>query len=40
MDYPSIENFLVPLYSKGASSNYYDFDDPEFQRADQAGRGR
>jgi oligopeptide transport system substrate-binding protein len=31
MDYPSIENFLVPLYSKGASSNYYDFDDQEFQ---------
>jgi oligopeptide transport system substrate-binding protein len=31
MDYPSIENFLVPLYSKGASSNYYDFDDAQFQ---------
>lgn len=32
MDYPSIENFLVPLYSKNAASNYYDFDDAEFQR--------
>jgi oligopeptide transport system substrate-binding protein len=31
MDYPSIENFLVPLYSKGSSSNYYDYDNPEFE---------
>ena len=30
MDYPSIENFLVPLYSKGASSNYYNYDDEQF----------
>jgi oligopeptide transport system substrate-binding protein len=32
MDYPSIENFLVPLYSKGASSNYYDYDNADFAR--------
>ena len=32
MDYPSIENFLVPLYSAGASSNYYDYDNPTFQQ--------
>jgi oligopeptide transport system substrate-binding protein len=32
MDYPSIENFLVPLYSKDASSNYYSYDNPEFER--------
>ncbi|TYL45283.1 ABC transporter substrate-binding protein [Nocardioides sp. BGMRC 2183] len=32
MDYPSIENFLVPLYSAGASSNYYGpYDNPEFE---------
>lgn len=32
MDYPSIENFLVPLYSEGAASNYYDYANPEFQQ--------
>lgn len=32
MDYPSIENFLVPLYSENAASNYYDFDDEQFQK--------
>ncbi|MEO9325151.1 ABC transporter substrate-binding protein [Nocardioides sp. C4-1] len=32
MDYPSIENFLVPLYSKDAASNYYSYDSPDFQR--------
>ncbi len=32
MDYPSIENFLVPLYSKNAASNYYSFDDPQFEQ--------
>ncbi|MCA0435320.1 MAG: ABC transporter substrate-binding protein [Actinobacteria bacterium] len=30
MDYPSPENFLVPIYSKGASSNYNDYDNPAF----------
>ena len=32
MDYPSIENFLVPLYAKGAASNYYSFDNEDFER--------
>lgn len=31
MDYPSIENFLVPLYSKNAASNYYSYDNPQFE---------
>ena len=30
MDYPSIENFLVPLYATGASSNDNDYSDPAF----------
>jgi oligopeptide transport system substrate-binding protein len=30
MDYPSIENFLVPLYSTGASSNDNDQSIPQF----------
>jgi oligopeptide transport system substrate-binding protein len=34
MDYPSIENFLVPIYAKGAfppeGSNYSKYDNPEF----------
>ena len=30
MDYPSIENFLVPLYATGASSNDNDYSNPEF----------
>ena len=38
MDYPSIENFLVPLYAKGAASNYYDYDNARVPGADQAGR--
>lgn len=37
MDYPSIENFLVPLYAKGAASNYYDFDDADFNRLTKEG---
>lgn len=32
MDYPSIENFLAPLYQKGAESNYWDYDNPEFNQ--------
>jgi oligopeptide transport system substrate-binding protein len=32
MDYPSIENFLTPLYAKGADSNWSHFDSPEFQK--------
>lgn len=30
MDYPNIENFLTPIYSKGASSNDSDYDNPAF----------
>jgi oligopeptide transport system substrate-binding protein len=30
MDYPSIENFLTPLYATGASSNDGDYSNPEF----------
>jgi len=36
MDYPSIENFLVPIYAKGAfppeGSNYSKYDNPEFTK--------
>ena len=35
-DYPSIENYLSPLYSKGAlppqGSNYSKYDNPEFEK--------
>ncbi len=30
MDYPSIENFLAPIYAKGASSNDSRYDNPAF----------
>lgn len=30
MDYPSIENFLTPVYAEGASSNYFDYSNPAF----------
>jgi len=30
MDYPSIENFLTPIYAKGASSNDSKYDNPKF----------
>ena len=32
MDYPSIENFLTPIYAKGADSNWSKYDNPEFQK--------
>ncbi len=32
MDYPSIENFLNPIYAKGADSNWSHYDNPEFTR--------
>src|SRR5699024_8220519 len=32
MDYPSIENFLTPIYVKGADSNWSKYDNPEFQK--------
>ena len=31
MDYPSIENYLTPIYAKGADSNWSKFDSPEFE---------
>lgn len=30
MDYPSIENFLAPIYGKGADSNWSRYDNPKF----------
>ena len=33
MDYPSIENFLVPLYATGASANDSAYSDPDFDAA-------
>ena len=30
MDYPSIENFLAPIYATGASSNDTDYSNPQF----------
>ena len=32
MDYPSIENFLTPIYGKGAASNDSKYDNADFQR--------
>ena len=32
MDYPSIENFLAPIYAKGADSNSSKYDNPEFDK--------
>ncbi|QDP97855.1 ABC transporter substrate-binding protein [Microlunatus elymi] len=32
MDYPSIENFLAPIYAKGAASNDTRYNNPEFQK--------
>ncbi len=31
MDYPSIENYLTPIYAKGADSNWSKYDSPEFE---------
>jgi oligopeptide transport system substrate-binding protein len=31
-DYPSIENFLNPIYAKGADSNWSKYDNPEFTK--------
>jgi oligopeptide transport system substrate-binding protein len=33
MDYPSIENFLTPIYGTGADSNYMDYSNPAFDQA-------
>jgi oligopeptide transport system substrate-binding protein len=32
MDYPSIENFLAPIYKTGASSNDGDYSNPAFDK--------
>ena len=32
MDYPSIENFLTPIYAKGAGSNYSKYDNADFEK--------
>jgi ABC-type oligopeptide transport system substrate-binding subunit len=32
MDYPSMENYLGPLYSTGGSSNYYGYSNPAFDK--------
>lgn len=32
MDYPSMENYLGPLYSSNGSSNYYGYSNPEFDQ--------
>lgn len=37
MDYPSIENFLAPIYATNASSNYFDYSNPEFDALIEEG---
>ncbi len=37
MDYPSIENFLVPIYAKGADSNWSQVRQPGVRQADRPG---
>lgn len=37
MDYPSMENYLGPLYTANGSSNYYGYRNPEFDRLVQEG---
>jgi len=32
MDYPSIENYLTPMFAKGAASNYSKYDNPAFEK--------
>jgi len=41
MDYPSIENFLAPIYGTNADSNYQDYSSPTFDKllADAAADG-
>ena len=42
MDYPSIENFLAPIYETGASSNDGDYSNPAFDKllVEACGRHR
>jgi peptide/nickel transport system substrate-binding protein/oligopeptide transport system substrate-binding protein len=37
MDYPSMENYLGPLYTTNGSSNYYGYSNPDFDRLVQEG---
>jgi oligopeptide transport system substrate-binding protein len=32
MDYPSIENFLSPVFQTGGDSNYMDYSNPQFDK--------
>ncbi len=32
MDYPSMENYLGPLYTTNGSSNYYGYSNPDFDK--------
>jgi oligopeptide transport system substrate-binding protein len=38
MDYPSMEDYLGPLYSTTGSSNYYGYSNPQFDKLVQEGR--
>ncbi|POG48943.1 4-phytase [Streptomyces sp. ZL-24] len=38
MDYPSMENYLGPLYSSNGSSNYYGYSNKDFDKLVQEGR--
>ena len=38
MDYPSMENYLGPLYTTNGSSNYYGYSNAEFDKLVQEGR--
>ncbi|WP_407951945.1 peptide ABC transporter substrate-binding protein [Plantactinospora sonchi] len=37
MDYPSMQNYLGPLYTTGGSSNYYGYSNPDFDRLVEEG---
>ncbi len=37
MDYPSMEDYLTPLYSTHGSSNYYGYSNPQFDQLVQTG---
>lgn len=37
MDYPSMQNYLGPLYTTNGSSNYYGYSNPEFDRLVKEG---
>ena len=37
MDYPSMEDYLGPLYSTNGSSNYYGYSNPEFDKLVKEG---